>query len=81
MTFTIKCTGLKLDEPDEDDEKCWTIDLAPGKSVVKKFLVADDKKKKGGGDMSGMGGMFGMLEDCAREWKITETKAELYEEE
>jgi hypothetical protein len=80
VTYKFKCTGLALEEPDEDDANCWTIELAPGTSVVKKFLVAGDKKKKGGG-MSGMGGMMAMYDDVSREFKILDTKAELYEEE
>ena len=78
VTYTFKCTGLTLEEPDEDNANCWTIDLAPGETVVKHFLLAADKKKKGGG-MSGMGGMMAMYDDVSREYKITDTKCELYE--
>jgi len=79
VTYKFKCTGLALEEPDSDDDNSWTIDLEPGSSIVKKFVPATDKPKKGGGK-SGMGGMMNMYDMCEREFKIIETKAELYEE-
>ena len=73
---------LALDEPDEDDENSWTIELAPGTSVVKKFNIAEDpNKKKSKGGMSGLGGMMDMYDMVSREFKVISTKAELYEEE
>ena len=86
VTYKFKCSGLTLEEPDSDDDNSWTIDLGPGNSIVKKFNVKEDKKKKssGGMGMMGMGAMGGygdLMDEVSREFKIIETKAELYEEE
>lgn len=84
VTFKFKLTGLALEDPDEDDTNAWTIDLGPEESVVKRFVSADQQKKKSGGGMgfggfSGLGGMMDMYDDVQREFKILNTKAETYE--
>jgi len=69
---------LALEDPDEDDANSWTIELAPGSSIVKKFVPAEaEKKPKKRGAMSAMGDMYDMV---SREFKVLSAKAELYEE-
>ena len=83
ITYKFKCSGLTLEDPDSDDDNSWTIDLGPGNSVVKKFNVKEDKKKKssGMGMMGAMGGYGDLMDEVSREFKNIETKAVLYEEE
>jgi len=80
VTYKFKCTMLALEDPDEDDANSWTIELAPGSSIVKKFVPAEaeNKPKKKGG-MSGMGGLMDMYDMVSREFKVLSAKAELYE--
>ena len=77
VTFKFFVNGLALQDPDSNDSTSWTINLAPGESIVKKFHGAESKNRIGG-DMSGMGGIMSMYDDVSREFKILKSKVELY---